>query len=285
MATLIDAINSLPNIPASERQLFNSLPQSIQNQEVPSPQLANPSVPAIPVSRFQIQALVSNEPDVQTSSLFQNQSSGLLQLILGTPNIDFLPGNGGNNLILGLEGDDIIAGLEGNDILFGQEGNDILIGGSGDDFMFGGSDNDSLFGGSGNDSLFGGDGNDSLSGDSGNDSLSGGSGNDSLSGGSGNDTIVGVDPNVNNPGINEKDTLTGGTGADKFVIGDSNNPYYVGGGGVLGINDYAQITDFQSGTDKIQLKSGINYIFGANFIAVNQGVSSLGTSSLASVQQ
>ncbi|NEO01543.1 MAG: calcium-binding protein, partial [Moorea sp. SIO3I7] len=65
----------------------------------------------------------------------------------------------------------------------------------------------------------------------------------------------------------------------------SNNPYYVGGGGVLGINDYAQITDFQSGTDKIQLKSGINYIFGANFIAVNQGVSSLGTSSLASVQQ
>ncbi|NEQ85394.1 MAG: calcium-binding protein, partial [Moorea sp. SIO2I5] len=71
--------------------------------------------------------------------------------------------------------------------------------------------------------------------------------------------------------------------ADKFVIGDSNNPYYVGGGGFLGLNDYALLKDFQSGTDKIQLKKA-NYIFGSNFIAVNNGFSS-SDKSLASAQQ
>ncbi|NEO91054.1 MAG: hypothetical protein F6K56_12720 [Moorea sp. SIO3G5] len=84
-----------------------------------------------------------------------------------------------------------------------------------------------------------------------------------------NDTIVGVNPSSNNPGINEIDSLTGGAGADTFVIGNSNNPYYVGGGGPAGLNDYALITDFQSGTDKIQLKQGINYTFGSNFIALD----------------
>ncbi|NEP53839.1 MAG: calcium-binding protein, partial [Moorea sp. SIO3C2] len=83
------------------------------------------------------------------------------------------------------------------------------------------------------------------------------------------------------------DTLTGGAGADKFVIGDSKNPYYVGGGGFLGLNDYALLKDFQSGTDKIQLHKGSNYIFGANFIAVKKGFLSFKTSdtSIASAEQ
>ncbi|WP_424097414.1 calcium-binding protein [Moorena producens] len=294
MATLIDAINSLPNIPASELESINSLPQSILNQEVPSPRLPDSSALRISVTAPQIQAFVSNESDVQTSS-FENQISQPFQFIIGTPNIDVLLGTGNNDLILGLEGDDIIIGLGGNDLLFGQEGNDTIIGGSGNDFLFGGSDNDflsgdsgndslfgesgndSLFGGSGNDSLSGGSGNDSLSGDSGNDSLSGesgndslfgGLGNDSLSGGDGNDRIVGVDPTSNNPGVNEIDILTGGAGADTFVIGDQNNAYYVGAG-LFGFNDYAVITDFQSGTDKIQLKSGIDYEYGSNYIGIN----------------
>ncbi|NEP28363.1 MAG: hypothetical protein F6K49_42845, partial [Moorea sp. SIO3I6] len=72
----------------------------------------------------------------------------------------------------------------------------------------------------------------------------------------------------NNPGVNEIDILTGGAGADTFVIGDQNNAYYVGAG-LFGFNDYAVITDFQSGTDEIQLKSGINYTFEDNFIAIN----------------
>ncbi|NEO00419.1 MAG: hypothetical protein F6K50_34720 [Moorea sp. SIO3I7] len=52
------------------------------------------------------------------------------------------------------------------------------------------------------------------------------------------------------------------------MIGDQNNAYYVGQG-LFGFNDYAVITDFQSGTDKIQLKQGINYTFSDNFIAIN----------------
>ncbi|WAN69145.1 hypothetical protein BJP36_43085 [Moorena producens JHB] len=52
------------------------------------------------------------------------------------------------------------------------------------------------------------------------------------------------------------------------MIGDQNNAYYVGQG-LFGLNDYAVITDFQSGTDKIQLKQGINYTFGSNFIALD----------------
>ncbi|NEO64641.1 MAG: hypothetical protein F6J98_31230, partial [Moorea sp. SIO4G2] len=128
-----------------------------------------------------------------------------------------------------------------------------LRGDAGDDSLIGGLGEDTLSGGSGNDSLRGGSGNDTLSGGSGNDSLRGGSGNDSLSGGLGQDTIVGVDPTSSNPGINEIDTLTGGAGADTFVLGDSNNPYYVGGGAA----DYAEITDFVSGTDTIQLHGNV----------------------------
>ncbi|NEP25711.1 calcium-binding protein [Moorena sp. SIO3I6] len=331
MATLIDTINSLSNIPASELKLINSLPQSIQNQEVPSPQLSNPSLLRIPFTFSQIPKLINSlsqsiqnqeVPSPQLSnpsllripftffqiptlpgqaelptSLLQNKSSQLFQLILGTPNPDFLLGTANDDLILGLEGNDIIIGLGGNDLLFGQEGNDTIIGGSGNDFLFGGSGNDflsgdsgndslfgesgndslfggsgndSLSGGSGNDSLFGGLGNDSLSGDSGNDSLRGGLGNDSLSGGDGDDTIVGVAPTSSNPGVNEIDILTGGAGADIFELGDSSNPYYVGGGGFLGSNDFAVITDFQSGTDKIQLHGQINdYTFLGSFIAIN----------------
>ncbi|OLT60823.1 calcium-binding protein [Moorena bouillonii] len=79
------------------------------------------------------------------------------------------------------------------------------------------------------DSVLGGSGNDFLSGGSGNDIVIGGLGNDFIFEGSGNDTLIGVDPTSNNPGMNETDRLNGGAGKDTFVIGDKNNPYYVGG--------------------------------------------------------
>ncbi|EGJ33667.1 hemolysin-type calcium-binding repeat protein, partial [Moorena producens 3L] len=159
MATFIDTIENLPSglIPESELESINSLPQSILNQEVPSPILPpnNPTLTQLSVN--QIQQLVSDDSDLQTLSS-TTKISGPFQLIFGTPNPDFLLGTSNNDLILGLEGDDIIIGLEGNDLLFGQEGNDILIGGSGNDFLFGGSGNDVLSGDSGHDCLFGGSG-------------------------------------------------------------------------------------------------------------------------------
>ncbi|AOW99113.1 hypothetical protein BJP34_06295 [Moorena producens PAL-8-15-08-1] len=129
--------------------------------------------------------------------------------------------------------------------------------------------------------------NDTIIGDNNSNQLTGGAGSDNITGAGGNDTIVGVDPNSKKPGVNEIDVLTGGAGADKFVIGDSKNPYYVGRGGFLGLNDYALVKDFQSGTDKIQLHKGSNYIFGSNFIAIKKGFLSFKTSdtSIASAEQ
>lgn len=103
-----------------------------------------------------------------------------------------------------------------------------------------------------------------------NNILEGGKGNDNISGLSGKDTLIGVDSTSFNPGRYEIDILTGGADADKFVIGDEKSSYYVGGGGFFGLNDYAFITDFEKGVDKIQLNESERYIFGRNFIAVNR---------------
>ena len=109
---------------------------------------------------------------------------------------------------------------------------------------------------------------DSIVGNNKNNILEGGKGNDSLSGLGGKDTLIGVDTTSVKPGLSEIDILTGGADADKFVVGDAKNPYYVGGGGFYGLNDFAFITDFETGEDRIQLNKSQNYIFGRNFIAV-----------------
>src|SRR4051812_14890575 len=82
-------------------------------------------------------------------------------------------------------------------------------------------------------------GNDNLTGTSGNDSISGLAGNDTINGGAGNDTING------GPGI---DVMTGGAGADVFVFasGDCGN-----------VEPHDRITDFQVGTDRLQLPGAI----------------------------
>ena len=102
-----------------------------------------------------------------------------------------------------------------------------------------------------------------------NNILEGGRGNDRISGLAGKDTLIGVDSESYSPGRNEIDILTGGADADKFVIGDAQKAYYRGGSGFFGLNDYAFITDFEKGEDKIQLDKSQSYFFGRNFIAVN----------------
>ena len=83
-------------------------------------------------------------------------------------------------------------------------------------------DND-LDGGAGNDTLYGGPG-------GGDDVMAGGLGNDRIFGGQGNDTLIG------GPG---DDRLAGGPGADVFVFGPGDQT--------------DTVTDFSSGTDKIDL--------------------------------
>jgi hypothetical protein len=85
--------------------------------------------------------------------------------------------------------------------------------------------------------IFGGSGKDALFGDLGNDLLQGGEGDDDISG------------STTDSSRDEIDTLSGGLGSDHFSFGRSKTVYYSNGGD----SDYAIITDFDSGTDKIWL--------------------------------
>ena len=59
-----------------------------------------------------------------------------------------------------------------------------------------------------------------------------------------------------NPGAGESDQLQGNAGADTFVLGDTNNSFYV----AHGAKDKALITDFEFAQDVIQLHgSADNY--------------------------
>jgi Ca2+-binding RTX toxin-like protein len=119
------------------------------------------------------------------------------------------------------------AGTNGDDIASGTTVN----GGDGNDILFGLGAAAVLDGGAGNDILYG---------TAGNDILTGGSGNDTLIGGLGNDQ------------------LTGGSGADVFSFL---------GGNAAAVSDRLislgadTISDFESGSDKIQINAGI---FGLN---------------------
>lgn len=114
-------------------------------------------------------------------------------------------------------------------ITYGGTGNDTVSGvGFIGDFIDGEQGNDVLFGGGGADSLFGG---------SGSDKLGGGNGDDHLYAGTG------------------KDRLTGNGGADHFVFSST---------GEMGLGQTRDIiTDFRSGTDKIDLSAfgeGLTFI-------------------------
>ncbi|WP_311794712.1 M10 family metallopeptidase [Ferirhizobium litorale] len=100
------------------------------------------------------------------------------------------------------------------------------------DTIVGNGAGNTLYGGGNSDKLTGSGGADRLLGQYGHDVLVGGYGKDTLSGGGGNDRLAG------NGGT---DRLTGGAGSDVFV--------FAHGGG------RDTVTDFQDGTDRIQIKS------------------------------
>jgi Ca2+-binding RTX toxin-like protein len=146
------------------------------------------------------------------------------------------------------------------DDVIGTNQNDRITGDSQNNKLLGNSGNDTINGAAGNDTIDGGFGNDSLNGGAGNDSLVGGAGKDILLGGAGNDFLTGVNSSSSTAGANEIDTLTGNLGNDRFVLADSTKLYYQSiSAAAFGVNDYARINDFQSGVDKLVLKSGINY--------------------------
>ena len=107
--------------------------------------------------------------------------------------------------------------------------------------------------------VFGGRGDDVIKGDQKNNVLStGGIGaiaapdNDSIDGGLGKDLIIG------GSGL---DTLLGGGGADTFRLGDRSG-YFYRDSSFLGTEQFATLSDFQTGVDKISLQgTAADYVF------------------------
>lgn len=172
-----------------------------------------------------------------------------------------------------------IAGNEGNDSLtvgslIGTTISAINFrGGEGNDFLDARNDGRATMNASG------GFGNDVLLSSNQSDILNGGAGNDNLFGNNGNDTLTGADVDGFSLGRGEVDSLIGGAGRDKFILGDrggvtgpgrdgrrifyddgDNN--FDGGNNVFtgmdGVSDFAQIIDFVSGLDTIQLAGTAN---------------------------
>ncbi|MCG6904790.1 MAG: M10 family metallopeptidase C-terminal domain-containing protein [Rhodobacter sp.] len=137
-------------------------------------------------------------------------------------------GNSEANFLIGNAGRNQLFGLDGNDDINGKQGDDYLDGGKGNDTMAGGSGNDDIFGRRGADLIVGGQGDDSLRGNRGDDTIQGQDGDDRILGGHG------------------ADTLNGGAGADQFV-------YRTVSDSTMATPDV--ITDFEVGTDKLDLSS------------------------------
>ncbi len=212
---------------------------------------------------------------------------------------DYLYGGGGNDLLNGDAGDDYFTSDEGNnDTINGGAGSDryhadysygssgltmtydtagsgtITVGTETDTFTsiesfngFKGTDyNDVIFGGTAVEELYGREGNDTISGnaggdyiygENGNDVLNGGDGYDYLYGGNGNDTLQGT-----NSGTGESDYLVGGSGNDRFILADTTKTFYDDGlTATEGTSDYAEIADFSTIDDTIQLRgASIDYL-------------------------
>lgn len=90
-------------------------------------------------------------------------------------------------------------------------------------------------------------------------------GNDTLVGTSGDDILCGVPGAPTLWGRGSVDTLTGAGGRDTFVLGSGTRVYYDDGNAKsTGTVDYVLITDFVSGTDKLQVASGVQHFLRGN---------------------
>ena len=174
---------------------------------------------------------------------------------------DTLEGGLGDDDLRGSGGDDRIEGGFGDDVLKGSSGNDTNVGQEGDDTVYGGSGNDTLYGDRNDKEAVGRPASDMLFGDWGDDILYGGEDSDLLDGGDDDDRLIGVETTISEPdfGRSTIDTLTGGSGEDTFVIGQNNNVFYNDGNpDAEGTGDYALITDYQLGIDRLDVAGSEN---------------------------
>ena len=196
--------------------------------------------------------------------------------LIGSDFADTLVGDSGGNNLFGGAGNDKLVGGAGNDSLEGGAGADILQGGEGTDsasyaysesgvtanLATGGTEGDAMGDTyTGIEILTGTNFEDILTGDKYNNRIYAGGGDDLISGGLGDDKLFG------NGG---SDTLIGGSG-DDILDGSTGSDVFTGGAGrdiFVAFKEYLaplsagdRITDFTSGTDKIDLR-GIDANFG-----------------------
>jgi hypothetical protein len=88
---------------------------------------------------------------------------------------------------------------------------------------------------------------------------------DAITGTSGPDRLAGVSATGTTAtamGAKQVDTLTGLNGADVFLLGDARGVFYDDrANNTLGSADYALITDFTPGVDKLQVRAGTAYLY------------------------
>ena len=103
-----------------------------------------------------------------------------VEVLIGTPQADFLAGDSSSETLIGGAGDDTLIGNNGGDRLLGLEGNDLILGGNGRDVLKGWLGADRLFGGRDRDKVVGGPDADLVVGNKGSDVLKGKGGIDFL---------------------------------------------------------------------------------------------------------
>jgi ELWxxDGT repeat protein len=218
---------------------------------------------------------------------------------LGTEAIDLtgnelnnaITGNAGNNTLKGGAGDDFLTGLEGHDFLYGGSGRDIMVGGTGNDryFVEEASDVVREYAGEGSDIVYStvsytlaagmeveklaalnGAGTDAinLTGNEFNNTVQGNDGANVLNGGAGDDSVIGLGGDDVIDGGAGRDILTGGTGADTFRFTSTSHS-------APGAGD--RITDFVSGTDRIDLSA----IDANTLLSGNQAFTFVGTAAFS----
>lgn len=189
----------------------------------------------------------------KTDTSNDSLTAGAFSFMLGNQGNDTLNATGANASLYGGQGDDSLAGI-GTSYLSGDSGSDTLTGSGASNTLLGGEGNDSLYAltGSTLSSLVGGEGNDILVAGPG---VQVGTGQNTLIGGAGNDFFVG-DTLADTLGGQEvrqgSDTLYGNQGNDS-LIGTAGlfDGFYYANSNEIGDT----ITAFESGTDKIYLRS------------------------------
>ncbi len=219
-----------------------------------------------------------------------NQGGAAALDLRGNEYAQAIIGNEGVNLLEGFGGDDTLYGLGGDDVLDGGTGADQLVGGTGNDWYFVDNASDAVFEnvGEGSDRVLtrvsfalsasaeiellsaldqSGATAIDLRGSNSGQSIIGNEGANRIDGLAGNDTLYGLGgADILDGGLGF-DYLVGGTGADTFAFSTA-----------LGGDNFDRITDFVSGTDRIQLSQSIFAALGLGGIAAGQFVA--GTAAL-----